>query len=332
MNMNNDKIALSWAKKYIPEQLNEKVENSHLIANTSYSTVYRIETNLSHYYLKQVPKDLFEEANVYHYLKKLSCENIPIIIGHDEKYHCFLLRSCGEQTFRQIFKYNLDLTLLYQGIEHYTHIQRTVENDIPNLLAQPIQNWRLDKLPTLYKSLIEKRELLLNDGLSEDYLSVLLSLETVVEDTCKEISLYNIPETLNHGDFQDNNMILCKSTKMISIIDWAECTFTHPFFSLNTCLWNLGYFHGIKEGSQQYNDIQKHCIKAWLDLHPEKILLNLMNIVKKIHGIYAALNFYLLYQSTKDQSCSVLNEHPSAIAGCLMTFINANQEKIKRVS
>lgn len=319
--MNNE---LNWASKYIFETFSENIINSEIKADTAYSTVYKIESKSNQYYLKKVPETLSDEADIYYHLKEQHCRNTPIILAHNKKYNCFILRSCGEKTLRSLFKTKLDFTLLYQGIEHYTQIQRKLESSPNKLLALPIQDWTLAKFSTLYKDLISNEALLSNDGLSNIDLKTLTGLELVVKDLCKEIASYNIPETINHGDFQDNNIVLCTRTNKVTIIDWAETVFGHPFFSLNTCLWNMGYFHGIKDGSIDYNNIAKHCIKSWLNMYPEQDLLEVMNLVKKIHGVYAALNFYHLYKATENQERTVLDQHKGAIAGCLGTFINAN--------
>ena len=59
-------------------------------------------------------------------------------------------------------------------------------------------------------------------------------------------------------------------------------------------------------------------------MYPEQDLLEVMSLINKIHGIYAALNFYHLYKATENQERTVLDQHQGAVAGCLRTFINAN--------
>jgi Ser/Thr protein kinase RdoA (MazF antagonist) len=49
---------------------------------------------------------------------------------------------------------------------------------------------------------------------------------------CKELAAFGIPETLNHGDFHDGNVLLRDGR--ITLFDWGDACVTHPFVSLRT--------------------------------------------------------------------------------------------------
>lgn len=135
------------------------------------------------------------------------------------------------------------MDLLGKGISHYVSIQRKLENDTPMLLASGLLDWRLDKFPLLYRELIQETDLLIADGLSQKEIDALNQNYDFCEEQCEKLAKYKISETINHCDFQDNNILLSEETGELSIIDWGEVVISHPFFSLNTCLWNLTYFH-----------------------------------------------------------------------------------------
>jgi aminoglycoside phosphotransferase (APT) family kinase protein len=49
---------------------------------------------------------------------------------------------------------------------------------------------------------------------------------------CEELAAYGIPESLNHGDFHDGNVLI--KDGQITFFDWGDASVTHPFTSLRT--------------------------------------------------------------------------------------------------
>jgi len=49
---------------------------------------------------------------------------------------------------------------------------------------------------------------------------------------CTDLVSFGIPESLNHGDFHDGNILL--KIGRITFFDWGDASVTHPFVSLRT--------------------------------------------------------------------------------------------------
>lgn len=322
--MNNKKNSLDWAQDYLRVNKNVEIVTFEKVVETSYSKVYKLQANNEIYYLKETPETLFKEVNTLNLLNISGCKNIPKIIESNKYLNSFLVNSCGETTIRDLTNIDIKFKCLSQGILNYTNIQRLLENKTSELQSINLPDWRLQNFPQLYLNLLEQKDLLLEDGLSKSELSQLEVLQDKVKDYCKKLSRYDMPETINHCDFQDRNMILDNKTGNISIIDWGESVIAHPFFSLNGCLWNLGYFYNIKPDDEIYKQTQKECIDAWVRDYDEKTLTEAFNLAYKLHGIFAALSFEYLYKSTEKLSKTVQQEHPGALSGCLRTFLKNN--------
>ncbi|WP_232505488.1 aminoglycoside phosphotransferase family protein [Legionella clemsonensis] len=228
-------------------------------------------------------------------------------------------------TLRHLFKEKVDPALLNTGVLNYTKIQRTVENKLPKLIALNIPDWRIGKIPLLYHGLIEQEEFLISDGLSKEEITALKNAYEFCTTLCKSLSKYQISETMNHCDFQDNNMVLNQKTGNISIIDWGETVITHPFLSLSGCLWNITYFHEIKPSDKIYEDFQRQWISPWLDMHQERDLLDALKITTQLTGIFAALGYKRMYVATMAQTRTVQQEHPGSVAGCLRSFLTESR-------
>ncbi|HHL3494050.1 TPA: phosphotransferase [Legionella pneumophila] len=318
-----NELALKWALEHLELSHEFKIINQQKIIETSYSTVHRITTSKNNvYYLKQTPEMLYLEPQTITCLHEQRCRHIPTIIAKNKHLHCFLMLSCGEETLRNLFKEKIDLEMLKAGILNYTKIQRTLENKLPQLIRLGIPDWRLEKFSSLYYQLIQQEELLISDGLSTDEITFLNRAHEICINLCESLSKYQIPETINHCDFHENNIVLDHKTGTISIIDWGETVISHPFFSLNGCLWNMTYFYQIKQTDKIYETLQRQCITHWLDLHNETDLIDALKIANQLNGVFAALSYKRIYDATMGQSLTVQQEHPGSIAGCLRSFLN----------
>jgi thiamine kinase-like enzyme len=322
--MNQCEKALQWATQYLTSEKKLTLVNLQKIIETSYSIVHEIKTTQGVVYLKKTPKALFQESKTLAFLSKQGCTNIPEFIAENSELHCFLMTSCGDESLRHLFNGHVDLSKLKLGILNYTKIQRFLENKVQQLLTLGIPDWRVDKFASLYHALIQQEQLLIGDGLQEKEIESLHQLYPTCVTLCESLSKYGLPQTINHCDFHENNMLLDRNTGDVSIIDWGEVVISHPFFSLNGCLWNITYFNELKQSDLAYGKIQSYCIASWLDCYDEKTLREMLNITSKLSGVFAALAYEQMYNATKDQEKTVQQEHPGSIAGCLRTFLNQN--------
>lgn len=319
--MKNHEKALGWAVNTLSDK-GVSVLSHQIIVETSYSIVYQIKTTQETLYLKQVPKALFLEPYTLRFLHESQCKNIPQVIAMNEASCCFITAACGDISLRHLFEGDINMNMLTLGIDAYTHIQRQLENQTESLFSLGMPDWRLHQFSERYSMLINNTELLKNDGLTSKEIEQLHQLIPTCIELCEQAASYQISETISHCDIHENNMLLDKKTQSINIIDWGETVVTHPFFSLNGCLWNITYFNKIKESDIEYHQLQKQCVAAWLDRHDEVILLKALGLTRRLLGIYAALSYERLYQMTQDQSYTVQQEHPGSIAGCLRSFLN----------
>lgn len=316
--------ALQWALQYLISSRKSTVLNYQKVIHTSYSVVYKIKTAGGVFYLKQTPKPLFSESKVLNLLSEQGCENIPNILIENDVLCCFLMTSCGEVSLRHLFRGKIDLTKLKQGISNYTKIQRLVENRVHQLLLLSVPDWRLDKFSSLYYQLIQQDKLLMDDGLTREEIDRLNQLYPTCVKLCEDLSKYEIPETIGHCDFHENNMLLDRKTGAINIIDWGETVITHPFFSLQGCLWNIVHFNELKKTDLVYRKLQSQCVAHWLDLYDEGKLLQALDIADQLNGVYAALGYERLYVATQGQPKMAQQEHSGSVAGCLRSFLKFN--------
>jgi aminoglycoside phosphotransferase (APT) family kinase protein len=69
-------------------------------------------------------------------------------------------------------------------------------------------------------------------GLTSAEFQQLQGLMPRFEQICIDLAALGIPESLNHGDFHDGNVLL--KNGRITFFDWGDANVTHPFVSLRT--------------------------------------------------------------------------------------------------
>jgi hypothetical protein len=286
---------IEWALDTL-QRLGYSIQNStpETILQTPWSSVYRFITQQGYCYLKKVPAALSRESQVIDLLQKACAAPVPTLIANSPQEHCFLMQDAGIP-LREFFKQGFDAELFIQIIHDYIAVQHKSITYLPDFLNLGVSDWRLTKIPEIYSELIQQEELLEADGLTNAELKQLSQLTPKLMALCEKLSDYAIPDTFNHSDFHDNNILIDLKTRQITLIDLGEVDITHPFFSLSNIL------HWIKKNGalekDAYQDLQQQALQPWLDYAPHDHLLNVMSLIQQHWSIHAVLVEYRLLTS-----------------------------------
>ncbi|MES2212516.1 MAG: aminoglycoside phosphotransferase family protein [Pseudomonadota bacterium] len=319
---------LNWAinelmvRKIVPISAPENVQD------TEWSRVVQIGTNKGIVYLKKTPPTLSLEPRITAFLHDQLHESVPEIIAINNAMHCFLSFDCGVP-LRKIFDGTLQPAVLAKGIKNYTAIQSVAVAHVDMLLDWGIPDWRLIKLPGLFRDLLNRDALLIQDGLTTEELQTLETLVPLCKEQCDLLATFGVSETLDHCDFHDNNMVMDASGR-ISIIDWAECAITHPLFSLTTCLYAAQRRYKLEENGSDYQLLQDACLAGGLFSRctsSEK--LEMLRVAKMLSPVYAALAQFRLLQSCSDdiELSNISEQRRGRLAGILRTYLKACQSQ-----
>ncbi|HYF97743.1 MAG TPA: phosphotransferase [Coxiellaceae bacterium] len=322
--MENYNHILKWATEYLISKRYFLQRSPEIIVETPWSKVILFPTLKEDVYLKQTPPSLFLESKILKLLSDQFHVSVPIIIADNDELHCFLMKDAG-QSLRKYLKNEFQLNLLQKAIMQYTAIQRAVENHIEAFLMLGVPDWRLSKLPHLYKQLINQAELLKAEGLTNKELKLLRHLSAKLSEQCESLSQYQIPETLVQPDFHTNNILIDPNTNKITFIDMGEIVITHPFFSLYNFLLQATIHHNLKESDPLYHQIQSACCKNWLEFATKNQLLDAFAAVKNLWPIYSALALYRLMTSVDLQAFKAYSAgKPNRLAGYFREYIASN--------
>lgn len=266
------------------------------VLNTPWSYLVRFETSDGYIYLKHTPELFALEPTIIQILHDQFHASVPTVIAHNAELNCFLMKDAG-RPLREILKKKFDEALLCRAIEQFTSLQIAVADRIDVFLDIGVPDYRLYKLPGLYKELISQKDLLTAEGLSEVEINNLEALLPKVFNLCKELSDYSIKQTIVQPDFNDNNTLIDDVSKNITIIDLGEIVISHPFFSLLNCLEQIKKHHGLTDKDDTYLRIKDACFKNYMNFFESKEHLfhavTTAQLLSKVYGISYQYRFMI---------------------------------------
>ncbi len=151
---------------------------------------------------------------------------MPELVAADTARGWMLMRDGGEQ-LRIFIRPTQDIRPWKPVITRYAEIQIELAKHVDEVLALGAPDHRLAALPALYSQLLADEASLMIDqekGLTSAELRQLQNLTPRFEQICTDLAALGIPESINHGDFHDGNVLL--KNGRITFFDWGDATVT----------------------------------------------------------------------------------------------------------
>ncbi|MES2214583.1 MAG: phosphotransferase [Pseudomonadota bacterium] len=213
---------------------------------------------------------------------------------------------------RGLLKASFNREQYIDTIRSYARIQISCVKHLDDLVAIGLDDWRLQNLPSLYRNFITQDELLQDDGMSDVEIHSLQSHANKLYSILEELSSCGIPETIEHGDFHDNNILIKDGIHTIS--DWGDVSISHPFFS---CAGMLG---SAKRHYPEVNiePLQEEYLSAWKKYGSKKVLTQALDLAQKLRPFLFALNFSRI---KSDKDCDQFPEYKGYIADSLRDLL-----------
>jgi len=318
-NNNLTKEIIQWGYRYLSSHgytLKSKLPEH--VQNTPWSYVVRFATTDGYIYLKHTPELLALEAPITRILHDQFHASVPEVIAHSAALNCFLMNDAG-RSLREILKKKFNTALLCNAIDQFIAIQLAVADEINIFLDIGVPDWRLDKLPDLYKQLLLQKDILIADGLSEIDISELEVLLPKLTDLCKKLANYAIKETIVQCDFHDNNILINEISQVITLIDLGEIVISHPFFSLVGCLRQATFHHALIVGDEAYLRLRDTGLKHYRAFESKQHVLEAFTIAHKVWFIYEALAQYRLMVACDKVRFMSVQRH-GKLSGRLLEF------------
>lgn len=228
------KQAYKWIRVQVSRlsiQIMGDIEQPHAYP---WSTVMRVPTNQGTLFFKATATETIYETALTQMLARWYPDCMPELLAVDITRGWMLMLDGGEQ-LRASIRPSQDIKPWEPVITRYAELQISLAEHASEILALGIPDHRLAALPALYsKLLVDEASLMIDQekGLTSAELRQLKDLTPRFEQICADLAAFGIPESINHGDFHDGNVLL--KNGRITFFDWGDADMTHPFVSLRT--------------------------------------------------------------------------------------------------
>ncbi len=281
---------LAWIIQELEQRSILRLSEFEPVRLMPWSRVYRCLTDKGHVFFKHTPHASFDEGKLIQTLECRFKGAVPTVIATNSLLCCFLMWDAGE-TLRTVFTrkpYDMALVIPILGV--YAKIQKELTRDVQPLLDQGVMDWRSMALLEHYENLLMGPDFLEDIGLEQKEIQALVSARWYFKEHLEILDRIHIPPTLEHGDFQDNN-ILFKEDKLI-VSDWGDAVIAHPFFSISTFIKSAVRHHKIDEIPQVLTTIEDFYLDHWADVASKNELRKAYESVKILGDIRWVISFY----------------------------------------
>lgn len=317
---NNNLTIAGWAKQQLIATNHQLIEDTIVVRDMPWSKVSLFKTSKGSVYLKQMAAPFVIEPKILQFMHENFSTAVTEVIAMNEQLSCFLMKDAG-LVLRDIQKQNFQTQLFCNALKTHAQIQSASIPFVESFILMGVNDWRLKKLPDLYREFVARENLLEAAGLNRYEIEMLQKLSSQMQILCNQLSAYNIPETIEHSDFHDNNILI--QDDRITINDWGDVCVSHPFFSLATALNSAKRNHNLKKTDTRYLQAQSAFLESWLDYGTIDELREAFLIAENLSYFQFALSF------SRIESCVSVDEfslYSRYMAEALRDFLHTVQE------
>lgn len=299
-------------------QITGDIEQPHAYA---WSTVMRVPSNEGTLFFKATAPETIYEIALTEKLAGWFPDCMPELVALDTARGWMLMRDGGEQ-LRASIRPTQDITPWEPVIPRYAEIQIGLADHVDEILALGIPDHRPAALPALYSKLLTDEESLMIDqekGLTSGEFQQLQNLTPRFEQICADLIAFGIPDSLNHGDFHDGNVLL--KDGRITFFDWGDASVTHPFVSLRTFFVSMEISLKLDDWAPptpEMTALLNRYLEPWERFAPKERLLTAYNLSRPVASIVKTLAWH---QAISQMPGTVREEYAWIVPEVLREFM-----------
>lgn len=257
-----------------------------------WSIVLHTLTDQGKIYFKATPPDSAHELDVVAALARWFPAVIPEVLGVEHTQGWWLARDGGE-SIRTKLKETRDLSEWIQALKLYAQLQMDVAPRTEDMRALNVPDRRPNTLPTQYQALLNDLEILridLDTGITGQEYADLQALAAPLAEWCAQLSRYNIPNSLHHGDLNSGNVL--KHDGQYAFVDWGDCSLAHPFSSLRTVFVSVEIVLDLPDYDPATASLRDAYLNMWTKYEPIENVHAAFGLAHRLSSLVSALSWY----------------------------------------
>jgi phosphotransferase family enzyme len=246
------------------------IEQPHVRA---WSTVMRVPTGGGSVWFKANGPQQAYEAGVVRVLAERCPRQVPELLAVDEGRSWMLLADGGTR-LRELLDGDPGLVRWETILPLHAELQIAASPARDELLAAGAPHRSLDALMGGLERLLADPEALrpaVDEALTREEIERLERQVPRLADLCTRVGALELPESINHGDLHDGQMLVRDDRYLF--FDWGDASVTHPFFATVVPLRVLAYKLGIQQLDEPLNRLRDAYLEPWTAFHSRGDLL-----------------------------------------------------------
>lgn len=285
-----------------------------------WSTVMRVPTDEGTLFFKASAAETVYESTLTHMLAGWYPDCMPELLAVDTAHGWMLMRNSGE-SLRTLTRPTQDIKPWERVIARYAELQIGLANHVDEMLALGLPDHRPAALPALYTQLLADAKILRIDqekGLTSAEYQQLLDLTLRFKQICADLTAVGIPDSLNHGDFHDGNVLI--KNGRITFFDWGDASVTHPFVSLRTFFVSIEIALDLDEYAftPGMAGLLERYLEPWQAFRSKEALMSAYELSKPAASIAKALAWWQVISRLDD---SLRGEYIHIVPEVLREFL-----------
>jgi hypothetical protein len=269
------------------------------------SCVLRVRTESAPVYFKASSPALSSETKLTVELAKWFPDNSVRILAADEAHNSLLMEDYGGTSLQRLLEeQDPTLATVERALDVYSAIQIDTADRVDRLLSVGVPDRRLNKLPTDFQLLLSEVESLTNQIpgiLTDEDIRRLQALPPELLERCERLGRFQIPPTLEHGDFHPGQIFFRDGDVIVT--DWSDASISHPFLSLPfqfESTWFTNRFPSPPEVVQRR--VREAYLQQWTRFEPMNRLIEAYDMAHPLAFLHRGLLFRRFVARVDDRS------------------------------
>lgn len=259
-------LPLKWIAEALSPELGDILQ-VETVKVRPWSQVYRVIAEQGISYFKICGPDAQHEGALLEWLLPEYAAIAPEVIALSPEQGWILMADAGIpwRDLPQPAAHRPDLQSL---LSRYAQLQQHSLDHIDTLLAMPLPDRRLERLPQLVQDLIATGDA--NGWFDPDLSTQVLATLPTLEQLYRNLSVSPYAAALDHGDLHAGNVLV--EGDRLRICDWGDACITHPFCSLLPLVATAMADQFASVGELVKSDLINHYLQTWWPFAPSHVL------------------------------------------------------------
>jgi Phosphotransferase enzyme family len=287
--------AVGWIEKQVgATAIGGDIEQIHL---RPWSTVLRVPTTDGDLYFKALWSDSTFEPALTVLLAERWPEHIAEPVAVDPDRGWMLTRDAGSR-LRDHIQSAADLHHWEKVLPAYAELQIQLAPRLDELLALGVPDTRLAAIPRLLDDLLADSDALMldqPDGLTSAEVARMRDLRPQIAAMCAKLAAFGIPETIQHDDFNDGNVLVRFGDYVF--FDWGDACVSHPFHTMVITLRATAARLGLQPGGPELIRLRDAYLDAFSSFGSREALFELFDVTYAVGTVGRSLAWYRYVRS-----------------------------------